>query len=220
MSRAISTAERRILAALAFSSVALVAAPARADIILQTATLGPTGHNVGGQISTNQYLGVRFQTTQTVNLTSVQIHVLGSTSGNGLVFAAILPLSSLSAFPNAGNPGLIADDNPIEVHTFTASTLSEVVTIPFSSSLPAGIYTLVFGSGEFGATGQAQAANNNTTIGTPSHYFRGSSFTFTNSSGSNAYFVVNGTVVGPEPGAFGLLALGSLAGLYLHRRRR
>jgi len=211
-----------ILAALPLAAVA--AAPAHADTLLQPATLGATGQTGGLLIDSSEYLAARFQTSQAFTLTTVQIHVdhSGGAEGNGLVFAAIVPLTDLSAFPNAGNPALIADDNPLEVHTFTTPTLSSVVTIPFSSSLPAGTYALLFGSGEFGATGSGAAPVNNTDIGTPSYFFRNSSNTFINGVFSNVFFAVNGTpgqTAAPEPGSLALLTLAALAAAGIVRKR-
>ncbi len=214
---------RSFLGFTAFALAALTAAPAHADILLQTATLGTTGQTGGLLIDSSEYLAARFQTSQAFTLTSVQIHVdhSGGAEGNGLIFAAIVPLANLSAFPNAGSPGLIADDNPVEVQTFTTPTFSAVVTIPFSASLPAGTYAVVFGSGEFGATGSGAAPVNGTDIGTPSYFFRNSANDFFNGITNNAYYVVNGTQVqaaaAPEPGS---LALVGLAALFLTGRTR
>lgn len=207
----------------------LLAAPARADVILQTWALGAAGQTVGNNIDSSQYLGVRFQISQPYALTSVQIHaLLYNTPGNGLLFAAILPLANLSDLPDAGDPNLIADDSPIEFHTFAPTSTSSVSTIPFSSVLPAGTYGLVFGSGEFGATGQGGAAFNSTGVATPSLFMRGQ-FTngFINNNYGPNYFVVNATpaaVNSPEPASVALLTVGSgtllsLGGLASRRRR-
>lgn len=218
------------LAALSALSVlvALLPTPARADILLQTATLGPTNTIGGLVVSAPQYPAARFQIAQQYTLTSVQVHAVMSppSGGNGLVFAAIVPLLNMSDFPDGGDLALIADDNPVEVHLFSAPPLSAVVTIPFTSLLSAGTYGVVFGSGEFGATGNGALPRNSIVI-EPDAYFG----KFITDQWSihfpfrEMYIVVNGEPTGaaaaaPEPGSCALLALGLLGFSVTVRRRR
>lgn len=193
---------------------------ARADVLLQTANLGGATAASGATISTS-YLGARFQITQAYTLTSVQIRARVVTGGNGLLFAAIVPLTSLTDFPDAFPAGTISDDNPREVQTFTATSDYSVITIPFSSTLTTGIYGLVFGSNEFGATGTGQAADNNPNIGTPSYFVKRVDDVWVQNNINNVYFVVNGnTVASPEPTTVTLLGLGAAVTFGLFRRRR
>lgn len=133
--------------------VLLLLAPlASAQTSLESATLGTTGRIGGTSITDQQFVGWRFQVAQTFQVAEVGGHLLGFTTPaeEGPIFGALIRLGSLSAFP-AGAPFL-----PAEV---VASTLfsppfpSDEILVPLEATLEPGAYALVFGSGQFGATG-------------------------------------------------------------------
>jgi hypothetical protein len=214
-----------LLFSLAVGSL-LLGAPARADTLLQTATLGPTGQGLlfSTVIDSINYVGARFQTTQSFTLTDVQIHAATFGTGNNLLFAAIVPVTSLSSFPSST---LIANSNPVEFHTFTAPVSnSALITIPFTGSLPAGFFALVFGSGEFGATGGGIATQNNPDIGSPAYLVKLSNQYFNVGAPNfhDMFFAVHGTTgvasAAPEPASLALLTLSGLpvVGAVIRRR--
>ncbi len=102
----------------------------------------------------DQFLGARFAIQAPVTLLSV-----GGEFKNisGTYFAALVPLASMSALP-VGNPSAGVPFNPGEVwayRTFEAhvGATPEIVTVPFATNVPAGIYGLVFGTGLYGTSG-------------------------------------------------------------------
>jgi hypothetical protein len=76
----------------------------------------------------------------------------------GEIFAALVSLSSIDAFPT-GLP--FTEEEVIATTTFAPPALSDDVRTPLSARLPPGSYALVFGSGEFGATGEGAVVNFN-----------------------------------------------------------
>jgi len=153
----------KLLALIAFSVLLLfpVGAPnAFADIIYESATLGPTGQTSGGlNANTVQLLGSRFSISEIVDVTDVGGHFRNpQLFGNDLIFGAIVELSGPNAFP-LGDP--FTGGEVLAFTTFTPPDPSADISIPLSITLQPGDYALVFGAGEFGATGQGVMTDNN-----------------------------------------------------------
>jgi len=131
----------------------------------ESAKLANTGQLGGLSIfegtGSSQFLGSRFSTTQTVQVTAIGGHLLCTAFGNQLIFGAIVSLPG----PN-GVPATFPADATEVVATALLSppTPSNEISVPLSTILPPGDYALVFGTNRFGATGQASMPNVN--IGT------------------------------------------------------
>jgi len=90
------------VAALGLALLGLLPGRGRADFILESATLGPTGQVTGGPVlDPDQYLGARFQVSTAVHVDHVGGHLYGTIAGG--LFAAIILLppggSALPTFP-------------------------------------------------------------------------------------------------------------------------
>lgn len=112
----------------------------------------PPGFSCGTSIFDMQFLGSRFSVGQTVHVTSVGGHLSGFSFGNQMIFAAILSLAGPTALP-IGNP--FDSGELVAFTTFDPGRPGGDVRTPLAATLPPGDYALVFGSGLFGATGDA-----------------------------------------------------------------
>jgi hypothetical protein len=135
----------------------LAATPVYADpIIFQSALLGPTGQTGGGALRPDEFIGARFSISAPVMVTQIGGH-MGEDGFEGVnsLFGAILRLSGPEALPT-GSPF-----SPSEVVATTTFFVPSLPTIdfltPLSTTLAAGDYALVFGSGQFGAAETANA---------------------------------------------------------------
>lgn len=117
-----------------------------------TFELCPVGFSCGTSIFDMQYLGSRFHVNQTVHVTGVGGYLSGSGFGNQQIFAAILSLASPTALP-IGHP--IDPGELVAATAFDPGRPGSDVRTPLSATLAPGDYALVFGSGQFGATGDA-----------------------------------------------------------------
>ena len=111
---------------------------------LQSTTLGSTGHISGSSVSTNQFIGWRFQIHSTFSVEHIGGHLLSDPFSSGNIFAALVSLDSITAVPH-GSP--FADNELIAATTFRPSFPSEQVTVPLAATLQPGSYALVFGTG-------------------------------------------------------------------------
>lgn len=118
-------------------------------ITLSSAQMGPAAQGYGVPASASSFVGWRFQVSKTTAVTQVGGH-LGALQGN--MFAAIISLSSIDALPQ-GAP--FAEGVVKASATFTPPTLTAEFSTPLSVTLQPGAYALIFGSGQFGATGSA-----------------------------------------------------------------
>lgn len=140
---------------------------AHATIILERASLGQTGFPGGFGVNNGQFWGARFATAQDFIVTDLRIHA----GGFGSLFFAINPLNPITNFPNsltlndAVFAGLI---NFPPSAGFNNPALSDELSLSTNFLLPAGNYSVIAGSGLFGATGAGFAPDNNTDIGIPS----------------------------------------------------
>ena len=138
--------------------LALFARSAGAQIALESAALGQTGQIGGVSVTSQQLVGWRFELTQGLQVSEVGGHLLGFdiAGESGPIFAALIRLAAPDAFPS-GDP--FAPAEILASATFTAPFPSDDVRVPLAVSLPPGSYALVFGSGQFGATGGGALPN-------------------------------------------------------------
>jgi hypothetical protein len=190
----------------------LVSTSAKADVIYQSALLGPRTDS-GALINSQQMLGTRFHLDEPVEVQQIG-GAIDLTSGT--IFGAIFQLSSPAAFPS-GNP---FDTSPLAVTLFDVGyPLNWDIRVPLEVTLAPGDYALVFGSGLYGATGWATATTDNIDLpGSSCIWWNGwyapSSGWFNWDPGFNGpvRFVVEGTVI-PEPASFALFAVGAALAL-------
>jgi hypothetical protein len=140
---------------------------AGADIIYETATLGPTGITGNGfGIYTNQFLGTRFFVSTTFTTSRIGGHLYSGS--NNHIFGALVSLGYSTDFPNSMN---LSTPDVLGTALLTCPNLSAEVSAPLSVQLAPGYYSLVFGTGLFGATGGGGAPSNNIDIDSPSLFF-------------------------------------------------
>src|SRR5262249_14232219 len=128
--------------------------PARASIILETATPWPNPTPAVG-IRGAQWVGARFTVTQTVQVD----HIGANLEGASTIFGAIVPLSG---------PGGLPTMPPSQIESFALAGASFAVSlsiadysVPLPVSLAPGEYGVVFGVDAFGATGGANLTTGN-----------------------------------------------------------
>jgi PEP-CTERM motif len=193
---------------MSFAATILIASAAadaaQADIVFESATLGPTGFMFPApSILDLQFLGSRFAVTNTVRVTSVGGHLEGI---SGTFFAAIVSLSSPTALPS-GSP---FDTTTVATTTFTAPFPSDDILVPLSATLGPGNYGLIFGTGQFGAAGGdgAMPENNVDLFGTAPYFIWVAGAAWQdNGPLHDLRFVVMGDNV-PEPASVVLFGLG------------
>ncbi len=194
------------------------AAPAHADVVLQTASFSGTD-NGDYQLNSSDFIGARFSVSGETEITSIDVG-LGE-FGNGTIFAAIVPLSSASALPSV-DPTSLASIALDSVLIDVPQGINEVSTA-LSFDLAAGNYAVVFGSGLFGASGDGPLDDSNTRLSNPiggsslfQSDFKGG---WDNISDRHVLIEVDGTSV-PEPSSLALLAAGCLLATAAVRRNR
>jgi hypothetical protein len=134
-------------------------------LLYTNALMGEPNQAGGASIHGGQFTGVRFQLPLGAMIDHVGGHLTGSGGGNGMIFAAIMRLSSSSDYPNS--PSLSTSD-VLGHTTFSPPFGSADIAVPIGPiAAPPGTYALVLGSGLFGATGFGALPTNNTVIGTP-----------------------------------------------------
>lgn len=185
--------------------------------IYESATMGPAGQSGGTTVNSNFFLGVRFQSPQTITTGSIGGHFGGNNFATGDIFAAVLKIPNLGA-PVDGSDLTLANPDLLGVALITLPAAMIPSSDEFAANLAVDLvqddfYALVFGSGLFGATGSGFAATNNTEIGTPSYFFIQAGTYFNGGQSDTRFFVDSSPVpVVPEPAGIFLAAL-ALAGL-------
>jgi hypothetical protein len=197
--------------------LAMSISPARADLIYQSATLGPTGQTSGGIVSDGsfpQFLGARFTIASAVEVSQIGGHIANE---SGDLFGAIVALSGPTAFPT-GAP--FSNTEVVASTDFNPGTPSSDFVTPLTATLEPGTYALVFGSGTLGATaGNGFMPTDNTDLPGASYIvWNGFTDKWSNSSVDGLRFEVYGTFV-PEPSSITLAAV-ALALAFGFRRKR
>ena len=135
--------------ALAWAAPALHAA----TMTLESAEMGAPGQGVGPSVSATNFVGWRFNISKSTVVSQVGGH-LGAINGN--LFAAIVSLTAVDALP-VGAP--FAEGTVKASTTFVPPATSDDFRVPLGATLAPGSYAMIFGSGQFGATGKALVAN-------------------------------------------------------------
>lgn len=199
----------------AVALLALAAAPAFADTLYQSATY--TGADTGEYIlSENNIMGGVFTLDHLSHITDIGAQFGGFPGGE--IFGAIVRVDPQTGLPAGSSGDIAAIALGHAVFAVTGGTHDQSVALPLT--LGAGTYAVVFGSGQFGATGFAGLGDLNDPLGDPSliRSFFGPDW---NAFGGNGVRVfVNGAAV-PEPASWALMLAGFAAvGMSLRARRR
>jgi len=199
--------------------------PAFASYILETATAGSGGSGnyqvVNDPVNGTNFIGASFEVSDS-GVTSLRVGANVDAFGSGQVFAEIVPLASLSSVPNVTGSTITSwlQSNNVGDSLLTApGTAGDASTvINFASALTPGSYAVIFGSGLYGANGEINLTDGNTTVGSPNLFTNlyGDSF---QSYGYDTQMRVFVAPV-PLPAALPLLGSGLLAGFGFLRRRR
>ena len=197
-----------------------------ATTIYEAGLIGPTGVSIqqlyaqtvkGANVTDGVFSGVRFELTTPARVSAIGGHFAGTIDQSG-IFGALVALAGPADFPDS--PDLSTAD-VLATALLTVSTPSSEAVGAIDVALTPGWYALAFGSGLFGANGEAAAVLNGVDLGNPTYigwsrnsvtewyvldqYFR------------NFRFVAYGEFI-PEPHAKLLLLLA--AGQLIGRHRR
>ena len=171
--------------------------PAHADIIIhESAIMGSPGWLGGSALTEEHFLGSRFHVDATLEVTKIGGHLAHVQSHPGDLFGAIISLSGPDALP-AGSP--FSDDEVVAKTLFHGPIPSTDFRTPLSATLGPGDYALIFGSGQFGATGWGIMPSNNQDLPGAS-YIRWYGDSWSNSPVSGYRFVVEGLPTVPGDG--------------------
>jgi hypothetical protein len=151
--------------------------------VFESAKLGVAGQDEGFTLSSSQWLGVRFTTTEPTEVTSIGGHLTEMRPGR--LFVAVFAIDGAMP-PSPPNIG-----DAVFVTTFAAPERSGDVRIPAAFHLPAGDWAIVFGSGEAGAKGHGAMPGKDVDVGSPG-YFSKHGDSWTNGGFGKARFFING----------------------------
>jgi hypothetical protein len=211
-----------MVAAFALSAVTL-SAPAKADVIYQSATY--TGADTGEYIVTDyDLIGAAFTLNAATNITGIGAQFGGYPSGT--IFGAIVPLTP-GGFPAGSSQDLAAIALGHVVFSVPAGTngnpaLADLIA-PLSLTLQAGTYGVVFGSGQFGADGNGGLGYLNDPVGSPNLFRSFVPDDWEAFDDTGVRIVVEGNAVAavPEPSTWAMMILGFAGvGVMTYRRRR
>jgi hypothetical protein len=188
------------------------------EVLYQSATMGTPAANGGDVVAVNQYLGARFVLTERRVATALGGHFGTFQAGEQTAFAALIRLTSMTDFPDSGNPLDTPDVLATTVFTLPRPSNDVIVAIAPVDLAP-GTYAVLFGAGQFGTNGLGFSAQTNTPVGTESDFFySGSTAEYRDGGFFQNRFVVYGGI--PEPGAAILLMLIAPVSLLRGNRRR
>ena len=198
----------------AVALLALAAAPALADPLYQSATF--TGDDTGEYILTeNNIMGGVFTLEHATHITDIGAQFGGFPNAD--IFGAIVRVDPQTGLPAGASDDIAAIALGHAVFAVTGGTHDQSVDLPLT--LAAGTYAVVFGSGQFGATGWAGLGDLNDPVGdsTLIRSFFGPDW---NAFDDNSVRVfVNGAAV-PELASWALMLVGfGVVGTSLRARR-
>lgn len=153
------------LSCLAAAVLLFASAPAGAQMIYESAALGPAGVLNGSVIDDSQFLGVKFELTSQVTTARIGGHF----AFDGPIFGAVVALDGVADFPDSAD---LSTPDVLGVALLSLPGPSDEVSADLALTLEPGWYALVFGSGLFGATGWGVATDNNLDLGAPAYFFR------------------------------------------------
>ena len=185
------------------------------SLLYESTQMGAPHYPAGFSISATQFLGARFQLTTPATIDGIGGHMFGSSNGNGLIFGALVQLTSLDDVPNSSD---LSSADVLTHMTFHPPSPSEDVIAPIGPiGVPAGFYAVVFGSGLFGATGSGGAPDDNVPndATAPYNLEYQSGFGWDRIGNRGVRFTAYGIV--PEPG---VLPAAAVTSLMCRRRRR
>jgi len=210
---------KTLFAALSLGMSALAAQAATAETVYESATY--TGVDTGEYIvQDGRSIGAAFALDQATDITGIGAQFGGFPSGT--IFGAIVPLTSLDAYP-AGDPAHL-EDIALASTVFAVPTATAIDPLqPLSVTLDAGTYAVIFGSGQFGASGWAGLGDQNDTIGSPIMFQTLFDNVWMPQSADGIRIFVEGTPAAaavPEPASWALMVVGfGIAGATMRRRR-
>jgi hypothetical protein len=117
--------------------------------------MGQTGPYGGIAINSVSFVGAEFQVSDQTDITRVGGHFsAGQNGAAGTIFAALVRLETTDALPR-GNPFEPSEVIATALLSSPSGRGSREITVPLPAHLTSGSYLIVFGSGLFGATGEA-----------------------------------------------------------------
>jgi hypothetical protein len=167
---------------------------AHAEVIYESATMGPTGQTEGYLIDSYGFMGSRFYIGNPVQVTAIGGHLFAGWPEDD-IFGAIVRLDGLNDLPN-GFPFVSGD--VVAYTLFTPNYPSSDFRAQLSVLLEPGYYGLVFGSGLYGATGSAYMPNGGQSDMTGATYFLWDGYydySWYDAAPFQGRFVVEGTVI-------------------------
>lgn len=216
-----------LVLAVALTPVA-AATNATAATIFQSGTLGPTGIprsavTSGSNVNPFVFVGVRFHLDKAAVTWRIGGHFVRNTGADESFFGAIVALDDENDFPDSGN---LSTPDVLGTTLLSFPEPSDEIFGMLTTPLPPGWYSLVFGSGLFGATGNGVALNNGMDIGEPAYvaWQLGSGwFNLSDLSDvvqfNNFRFVIDGAVI-PEPSTVTFAIMAVIAALIVRRTRQ
>lgn len=162
---------------ISFAVAILVAAQSYATefILLETASLGPTGQSVGNDqvVLTDEFFyGAKFEVTVITRLEQAGIHMLNFplAGTDGTMFIAIAPLNPATDLPNDETLSDAVVATIVQAPASSEEVVTDYELLTLEIDLLPGRYGVVVGSGLFGAGGAAALPNNDTEIGMPDDF--------------------------------------------------
>ena len=184
--------------------VGTTAFAATTEVLYQSATMGTPGQTAGISVGVFQYVGSRFELSERRVATAVGGHFGTSATGEQTVFGALVRLTSMTDFPDSLIPLNTPDVLATTVFALPKPSNDAIASIG-PVELPPGFYAVVFGSGQFGASGQGFVPATNVPVGLSSDisYVNLNGLHWSDTGIFQNRFVVYGEI--PEPGAAALL---------------
>lgn len=183
--------------------LALASTNADAAIVYQSATY--TGQDTGEYILTdNNFMGAVFTLTRTTAITGIGAQFGGFPSGD--IFGAIVPVGSPTDVPAGPSTNLAAISLADVVFAVPQATAIDLIE-PLKVTLGPGSYAVIFGSGQFGATGFAGLGSLNDPVGSPTLIRSFFSDSWDSFSDTGVRFVVEGAAL-PEPTIWAMMVVG------------